>query len=327
MFFIFHGPDQFSAKEKLDSLKQRLGTPDIVDLNTTELDGRALALNELINAANAMPFLASKRLVIVSNYLTRLGGTGNSKGDTKALEQLAGFLDQLAETTNLIFLEEVELKKSHPILKKGQAIDKCVFAFTAPPAQQLPGWINKRVKDKGGEIERPAAAALANVVGSDLRALDNEIEKLTLYVNGERAISLADVELLSPYTADSETFAMANAIGRGDMKEAQNQLHKRLDEGQNPLAIIGGITGQFRGLLEVKSMAAQGLTPAEIAKAKGWRSDYAAKMRLQEARNFSLPRLVEIFNILLDTDVAIKTGQLDQTLALDTLIARLCGAQ
>ncbi len=167
--------------------------------------------------------------------------------------------------------------------------------------------------------------ALANVVGDDLRALDNEIEKLTLYVNNQRPITLADVELLCPYTADSETFAMTNAIGRRDARSALDQLHKRLQEGQNPLAILGGISAQFRGLLEVKSMAASGLSPAEIARKKGWKSDYAARMRLQEARNFSIERLVQIFSILLETDKAIKTGQIEQTLALDVLISRLCG--
>jgi DNA polymerase-3 subunit delta len=327
MFLIFHGPDQFSAKETLHKLKERLGPPEMVDLNTSELDGKSLILSDLSHYTGAMPFLAARRLVIVTNYLTRLGGTGNSKGDTETLEKLAVLLDKLPETTNLIFLEEAELKKSHLILKKGRAIDKCVHTFSGPKQGQLPGWIENRVKGKGGLIERPAAAALANVIGDDLQRLDNELEKLLVYVNGARPISLADVELLCPYTADSETFAMANAIGRSDLNEAQNQLHKRLEEGQTPLAILGGIAGQFRGLLEVKSMAAQGLTPAEIAKAKGWRSDYAAKMRLREAGHFSQTRLVEIFNILLKADLAIKTGQMEETLVLDTLLAQLCGAE
>jgi DNA polymerase-3 subunit delta len=117
---------------------------------------------------------------------------------------------------------------------------------------------------------------------------------------------------------------MANAVGRGDLQEAQNQMHKRLEEGQTPLAIMGGIAGQFRGLLEVKSMAAGGMSASDIAKSKGWRSDYAAKMRLQEASRFSQQQLVQIFNVLLETDLAIKTGQIEQTLALDILLARLC---
>ncbi|MEM7031836.1 MAG: DNA polymerase III subunit delta [Chloroflexota bacterium] len=327
MYYIFHGPDQFTAQETLNRLKTRLGEADIVDLNTAYLDGKTLALNDLIHHANALPFLAPKRLVIVTNYLLRLGGSGNAKGDVETMEKLAQVLDNLPETTNLVFLEDAELKKRHPILQKVLQVDKSVHAFLGPTGQQVPAWIEKRVGEKEGKIERPAVMALANVVGEDLRRLDNEVEKLLLYVNGERAINLADVELLCPYTADSETFAMANAIGRGNIHEAQNQLHKRLEEGQTPLGIMAGIVSQFRGLLEVKSMANQGLTPAKIAEVKGWRSDYAVKVRLREAGQFSHAQLIQIFNILRDADLAIKTGRIDQTLQLDTLIARLCRAK
>jgi len=320
MFHIFHGPDEFSAQEAIVPFKTGLGDGAAVDLNYTELDGKTTTLTGIMHHAGAVPFLAAYRLVVVRNYLSSLSGAG-SKSHVKAL---ADFLTRLPETTRLIFWETAALKKSHPILKLGQTIPQCVRLFDVAGPQMLPKWVQKRVKQKGGQIDYRAVMALVNVVGDDLRALDNEIEKLTLYVNGERAVSLADVERLCPYTADAERFAMANAIGRQDVKTALDQLHKRLEEGQHPLMIIGGITGQFRGLLEIKSMAAAGLTPVEIAKAKGWKSDYAVKMRLKDARNFSLERLIEIFTILLNTDKAIKTGQIEETLAVDLLVTRLC---
>ena len=74
-------------------------------------------------------------------------------------------------------------------------------------------------------------------------------------------------------------------------------------------------------------MAERGMSPVEIAQAKGWRSDYAAKARLQEAANYSMDRLEQILEMLLEFDVAIKTGKIDSMLALDTLIARLCTAR
>ncbi len=323
MFYIFHGTDDFSAKEALTKLKNTLGDPDNLDLNTAELDGKSTSLGEIINNANALPFLAPHRLVIVHNYLSRFGG--RAKSDTETMNKLVEALKNLPESTVLVFWDRETLKKSHPVLKFGTLHKNSVRAFNAPDKGALPRWIDQRVKQKNATIDFKAVQALASVVGDDLLNLDHEIEKLTLYVGTERAITLTDVELLCPYTADSETFAMANAIGRQDLRAALDQLHKRLEEGQNPLAILGSIGGQFRGLLEVKSMASAGLTPAQIAKEKGWRSDYAAKMRLKEANHFSLARLVQIFGILLETDIAIKTGEMEDILALDTLISRLCG--
>ena len=88
--------------------------------------------------------------------------------------------------------------------------------------------------------------------------------------------------------------------------------------------VLGSIAAQIRALIEVKDMAGRGMSAREIAAVKGWKSDFAAKMRLQEAANFSMERLEQILEMLLEVDLAIKTGRMDQSLALDTLIARLC---
>lgn len=325
MFYIFHGPDDFSAREMLSRLIQRLGDPDMVALNTTELAGKALTVGELIHHAHAMPFLAPKRVVIVQDYLAQFDKAPKNKADKQTLAALLDALDGLPDTTNLVFMEQVELKKRNPVLQKALLIDKAVQLFSVPG--NLPGWIERRTKQKHARIDRQAAEMLSETVGPDLRALDNEIEKLSLYTNGERAITLADVELLSPYTAASGAFELANAIGRQDARTALTELHKRLNEGQHPLAIMAGITTQFRGLLEVKSLAEDGLSPKQIAEYKKWKNDYAVRKRLQEARHFSTERLIEIFNLLRDTDVAIKTGQIEDKLALDTVVTRLCGVR
>jgi DNA polymerase-3 subunit delta len=168
---------------------------------------------------------------------------------------------------------------------------------------------------------------LGRLVGSDLRALNNEIEKLAIYVNCQRPITQNDVDLLVPYTEEAERFGLSNAIGRRDSRRAYDQLQKELEKGKSPMLILGSIAAQIRALIEVKDMAQRSMSPADIARAKGWKSDYAAKMRLQEAANFSMPRLEQILETLVELDLAIKTGRMDQTLALDTLVARLCARQ
>jgi DNA polymerase III delta subunit len=41
--------------------------------------------------------------------------------------------------------------------------------------------------------------------------------------------------------------------------------------------------------------------------------------------NFSMGQLEVIYARLLDTDLTIKTGRMEDILALDTLVAALCG--
>ncbi len=318
MLYILHGPDDFSRAEKIAELKAALGDASAAELNTSILDGHGLTLGELRSNADALPFLAAKRLVIVTGYLNYL----DEKKDE--LQALIDYLGRLSPTTDLVLVERESLPKTHPALKAAAPAGATIIHYGELERPGLQSWLVKRAQAHGAIIEPGAAEMLGRLVGPELRALDNELEKLALYVGGQRPISRADVELLVPYTEEAEQFGMSNAIGQRDARRAYDQLRKELDEGKNPMAILGSIAAQIRALLEVKDMAERGLSAAEIAAAKGWKSDYAAKMRLREAANFTITRLEQILEMLLETDLAIKTGQMDQLLALDTLVARLC---
>ncbi len=319
MLYILHGPDDFTRAEKIAALRASLGDPATAELNVTQLDGRSLALGEIRHHADAMPFLAPRRLVIVTNYLAQL------KNRPEELQTLADYLPHLAPTTDLVLAETEALEKRHPIIKAANRLKEAeIIRFGQPNKRDLHPWVVKRAKASGATIEPAAVELLVRLVGPDLHTLHQEIEKLALYTAGERPINRADVDILVPYVEEAERFGMSNAIGQRHAHRAYDQLRKELDEGKNPLAILGGIAAQVRALIEVKDMAQRGMSAAEIARAKGWKSDYAAKMRLKEATNFTMNRLEEIMELLLELDLAIKTGRMESLLALDTLIARLC---
>lgn len=324
MFYIFHGPDELSRTETLAKLRGQMGDPSLAELNTTVLDGESLTLGQLQEVCDALPFVSDRRLVIVHNYLRRLG-SGKGSGERSALESLAEYLPAMSEWARLIFIEEDSLPQSHPILKLAEKHEAGqVYAFDGPARGELAGWIVNRVEDKGAAIERPAADALAIAVGDDLRLLDSEIEKLATYVNNQRPITTADVDLLVPYAGAANVFAMVDAIGRRDGRAALRSLHKLLDENAAPLYLLSMIVRQFRILIQVKELSSQGLAASTIAKRAGLHPFVAEKAQRQ-AMNFSIGQLEVIYARLLETDLAIKTGKTEDVLALDTLVAALCG--
>ena len=321
MLYIFHGPDDFTRNEAISALKAEMGDPSLADLNITVLEGQETTLGEIRHNADSMPFMADKRLVIVNGYINAI------KGKSSELEALVDYVANLPATTDLVLAEIDVLDKRSPLLKVATEVNAVITPFGGPNRNDLRGWIINRVKENGAEIDSGAAQLLGQLVGTELRTLNNEIEKLALYVGDQRPIQRQDVELLVPYTEDAEDFGLANAIGQQNAQKAYDQLHKMLDEGKHPMAVLGSIATQIRGLLEVKDMAERGMSPQEIAEKKNWRSDYAAKMRLREAARFSAARLEEILELLLEIDLSIKTGQVDSLLALDQLLARLCAVR
>ncbi len=321
MLYIFHGPDDFTRNEKITELRAAMGDPSLADLNITALDGRELSLGDIRSHTDAMPFMADKRLVIVRDYVRQL------KGRPEEIKQLVEYLGRIPPTTDLVLVENESLERGHAVLKAAAAAKAAVISFAGPNKNNLHPWIIKKAQEHNATIEPGAAGFLGRLVGADLRTLDNELEKLALYVGGQRPIQKADIDLLVPYSEEAENFGLTNAIGQRNARRAYDQLRKLLDEGKHPMAILGSIAAQIRSLLEVKDMAERGLSAAEIAKKKGWKSDYPARMRLKEAARFSIPWLEEILEQLLQIDLDIKTGRVDSLLALDTLIARLCAAK
>ena len=360
MFYIFHGEDEFSRAEQVAAFKEKVGDATVRDFNATFLDGRKVTLAELRHAADAVPFLADKRLVVVEGLLTRLsagrtvggdavggdtvggdtvGGdssrrlnpsrrpkSGDSAASGAAKEFIAGLLDYLPhapESTRIVFVEPKLLSASNPILKLAAAqAGKTVIPFELP--KNATGWIEKRVKKHGGEIERKAAATLATLIGNDLRRLDSEIQKLVTYVNGTRPIREDDVTRLAPAALEANVFELVDALGRRDGKRAMRELQRLLDLGEQALGLLAMITRQFRLMLQVKELQEQHAPAPEMAKVLGQHPFVIDKIG-QQARNFSLAQLERIYAHLLDIDVGIKTGEMSDALALDVLVAELAG--
>jgi DNA polymerase-3 subunit delta len=323
MFYVFHGPDELSRTEALAKLRDQMGDPSLAELNTTVLDGESLTLGQLQEVCDALPFMSDRRLVIVHNYLTRLGSGGKREGGP--LDALVDYLPIMSDSVRLIFVEADALPKGHPVLKLAEKHEQGhVQDFGGPRRGELTGWVATRVEAKGATIERPAADALAVAVGDDLRLLDSEIEKLAIYVGDERPITADDVDLLVPYAGTANVFAMVDAIGRRDGRTALRLLHKLLDENAAPLYLLSMIVRQFRILIQVKELSAQGLAASTIAKRAGLHP-FVAEKAGRQAMNFSMGQLEVIYARLLETDLAIKTGQVEDVLALDTLVAALCG--
>jgi DNA polymerase-3 subunit delta len=329
-FYVFHGEDEFTRSETLADFRRRLAPPNMVDLNTTVLDGKRVTLADLRHICDAIPFLAKKRLVIVEGLLTMLSprkGQELSEAKQVLLSDLAAYLPDLPPTTRLVFVEKSALPSSHPIVELARREKRgYVKRFDRPDARALPRWIKKRLQKHGGRIEPRAAHRLAAVVGADLRMLDQEIVKLVTYANAERPITERDVERLVPYSQDAVIFDLVDALGLRDGRTAAETLHRLLEEGEHPLGLLGMIVRQFRLLIQVKELKARGVSPRDIAKVLKIHTFPASKL-YDQATHFTTAQLEKVYRHLSETDVEIKTGRIDSELALDLLVAGLATAE
>lgn len=349
MITLLHGPDDLLRSEHLATLRAALGPAEMADLSATWLDGRRTTVGEIRHHADALPFLTSRRLVVVEGYLAQLrrrmrSGKGkagdeeeeaaetpeNLSAAAQDREHLLAYLPDVPETTDLVLVEATAVPGNDKVVKalrrlaeQGQA---AIVVCDAPEERDLPAWIIERTRRKGGAIEPAAAYDLATSVGRNLMLLDNELNKLIAYRGGAGPIRKADVRLMTPYTQQASIFDMVDAIGQKNSAEASRLLRELERDGAAPLYLLAMITRQFRILVQVTDLQGSGLNKYEIGSKIGLHHFPTGKA-MQQARHWRMADLLAAYDRLLETDLAIKTGKLPDDLALDLLVLGLCDAR
>jgi len=263
-----------------------------------------------------MPFLSSHRLIIVEGLLHRL----EEGGDGQALKDMVA---RMPPTTALVFIER-EMKRDSPLLQKLSPSAQ-VKEFPRLRGAALRGWIERRVAKEGGAISPQAVSLLAALVGDNLWVLASEIEKLLLYATGRR-IEEEDVKRVVSYAREANVFTMVDALIEGRASTAAPLLHQLLQEGATAPYLLVMITRQLRLLVQAKELSLKGVPASMIGERLGLASDYLLSKALGQSRRYSLRRLKQVYEKLLETDLAIKRGIWKGERALDLLVAELCGA-
>lgn len=324
--YLFDGDDEFAINESIDRIRTRLGDANIAGMNTTQLDGRSFSLNQLKDAVASVPFLATKRLVILTHP------TASLKDKTEQ-EEFINFLNAEKPTAKLVlvdyeFLTNDRDKKEGKLnwLEKWasspqQAKRVYIRHHPQPSGVLMVKWIQEHVKTMGGQISPQAAVLLANQIGDDTRLATQELTKLLTYVNFTRPVDIDDVEHLTPLTAKIGDFELVNALRDRDQRKAQALLHRSLQE-DDPLQILQSIVYQIRLLIVAREILDEHGTINDFPKSLNIKY-YPAKLALESASRYSIKFLEMIYHRLLDLDEAIKTGQMDADLALELLVIEL----
>lgn len=329
MIYIFYGEDSLSIRETVASMKQAIEPAEMRDFNVVTFRGQELNFDQLAAACATVPFLALKRLVVVEGLLGQFEPKGPSRGresgeapPTRSLgqwEALPPLLPALPESTDLVFTDG-GLSAQNPLFARLKPLAK-VTAFPLPTGAGLRQWVNDRASKKGIAIDQAAIGLLTEVVGNNLEAMDNELEKLALYRKGQ-PVRREDVEEMVSYVREANIFATVDAVLEGRAGMALKLVHQLLEAGRPSAYVLTMLARQVRLLLLAKELRAQRLPVGEIGKRLGL-SRYPLEKTLEQESRFTQERLLEIYPMLLEADLSIKTGVADEDTVLDVLIAEL----
>ena len=316
----------------MQNLKERMRLLPAGDHNLTEL-GPDTTVAGLRLAADAMPFLADRRMVIVRGLIGRLAGRGGGqrRGGARArkaadsgLDEFQALLEYLPDvpwTTSLVLVEDGRLNPE-PLVRAIPRGRAAVRGY--PRVLDVPGWLRGRAKLVDVDLDEGAIRELAMLGGSDLRRLDSELRKLADYAAG-RTVTRADVRELV-IGRDIAVWSLLDGLAERRADKALRALHDLYAQGETPEALLGrDIAPHYRRLMVARELslaskqerarvevADLGLNPATVGR---W-SDQAAA--------FDRSELERALELLLELDRQIKTGETEPEPALEVAVARLC---
>ena len=339
---ILYG-DSFLLWRALKDLEARVGSPEVLEANSHEIAGPQADFTQLRSFCDAMPFLAEHRLVKVEGLLklfesrdgrrrptsrrSRKAAPESSEGINalSGWDNLPNYVEnEMPSSTLLVFVDE-QLSKGNALLKQLKPFSQ-VQEMPTPSREALSRWVKDRAAEKGARLSPGALSMLIQFVGGNLWTLDNELEKLALYAS-DRVINEGDVRLLASQSKEASIFIAVDALLEGRPSTALKTIQRLRNEGAEFPYIATMIGRQLRLVTLARDLLDRGHKEQAIGERLGIAHDFAVKRTVEQARKHSWKSLTTLYKRLLEADLAVKQGRLDQDLALELLVTDLANMQ
>jgi DNA polymerase-3 subunit delta len=200
-------------------------------------------------------------------------------------------------------------------------------------------FVNQRVAQAKKTMEPQAREMIVFRAGDELRGLQQELDKLLLFVGERPVIRATDVEAIMADRGEGWIFDLTRAIGDRDAGTALAQLSRLLGQGEHPLKILGTIAAEIRRLLSARQLLGvdlarlwkHGMTYQQFQQnvlRDGapllTRNPYADYMCFQRAEHFSLSELSGYMEGLFEADMRLKSSASQPRLVMEQLILGMC---
>nr|MBO2479243.1 DNA polymerase III subunit delta [Bacillota bacterium] len=314
--YVLYGEEPWLMDEFVRQVTAHLVPEEVRDLNVDARDLTESPLDELLDQAETLPFMADCRVLVGKNALF-LTSTNRSKVEHD-LDRFQSYLQNPSSHAVLLLLVPAgKLDERKKIVKqvKQQAV---VIPCQPLDKDALGRWVQRRAQARGLALTAPLLELLVERVGRQLSRLEQEVEKLAQYA-GKGPLTREDVERLVPRTLEEDVFTMVDGLLEGRSEQVMRTYYDLLEKKEEPLKMLGLLAYQFRLLLQVDYYWRRGYTEAHIAKVLG-AHPYPVKRAcrlLQKKDSAFADVLRDLLQQLAQLDRAMKTGRTQEERVAD----------
>jgi DNA polymerase-3 subunit delta len=355
------GDDDFAVKQRARQLFQEwsteLGGMDHETIDATVSNGgEALTvLGKLREALQTLPFFGGGKVVWLRdcNFLGE-DRTASSAAVTEALGELAEDLKTFQWQTVRLLISAGKVDKRKVFYK---TLDKIgtVENFSAW-SQDDKDWADRAetaalaaLKKRAKDIPDPALAELISRAGANARQLENEVEKLCVFVGERNKIELVDVTTICSRNKTAKAFALGDALGDRDLPRLLKRLDEELwetkfDKDKSEIGLLYGLISKVRAMLLLKEMLREGwvkeardynsfksqLERVPVDKLPADRkfnplaiNPYVLYKALPQVKKYTSAELVRAMDVLLRCNQRLVSSGLDEALVLQQALVQI----
>ncbi len=352
------GSDESEVKRAAAELAEKLTPPGAGDFGLEVIDGAADnadqaagRIRSTIEALQTIPFLGGGKLVWLKNANFLADSViGRAAGVQTALEELADVIsaDLGADVTFLISATEVDKRRSF-YKTLGKRAEVQIFERLDSTRG---GWeeeateiVRTRAGKRKVQFDDDALDLFVLLTGGDTRQIDNELEKIDIFLGKDRRVAIEQVRELVPLSRAGVIFELANALAARDLDRALKLVKRLLDQGESAIGILlVAIVPTIRNLLLAKDLMERhrlqrphapfnfisalnrlpaGATDHLPRKKDGSINGYALGIAAQNAHRFETAQLIDGMRACLEANLQIVTTQLDHELVLTEIVVKL----
>ena len=277
--YLFYGAESYLREYYLGALRQALVPAGFEEFNYHRLEGKDLTVQALAEAAEAMPMMAERTLVVAVDFdIFKLG--------EEQREKLIALLEDIPPYCCLVFVyDTVEYKPNRTMKKLAKALADHVQAVEFRPAEshELTAWIARRFKALGKEIDRSTAEYLIFTCGDLMTGLVPEIEKIGAYTKG-KTVTQKDIDAVADPVLSAEVFRLSDAVLQGQYDRAAGILGDLLKMQTEPIMILAALGSQLRRIYTARLAIDSGKDKYWLMELWDMKSDYPAKLLLNAAK-------------------------------------------
>lgn len=352
---VFMGSDEARVKEAALMLVRSLTPPDSGDFGNDVIDGTADNAEHAGNicsnvcmALQTLPFFGGTKVVWLknANFLAD-SGPGRGQDAVNGFERIINIVESGLGPDVRFVISTSGIDKRRSAYKRISKL-ATLETFDKPDTSKA-GWeqgvladASRKVKAMGITFESGALELLVQMAGDDTRQMDNELEKIDLYLGERRRAGLATVRNLVSMSRAGVLWDLGNAIGKRDLPRALDLLSTLMYQGQNAIGLLlAAIVPRVRSLLLIKDLGSryklnkfnysgfcsslEGLpssATAHLPKKKdgtGFNA-YPLFLALPETGNFTLEELHAAYKACLTANAKLVTSSLEPKLVLERLL-------